>query len=295
MNINLFFKSSWIVVLLMLTGLPVWSQYGPFGFGFRAGLSYAVIDGPSEIGPGGEELQKSRMTNGFHIGALMNVKFTDLAGLHVELLYSQRGSERTYDGPSYYVLGKNTLQSLTIMGTRKQSVSVSNAYLDIPVTAYYKIGHFEVTGGLHAGILMASTGGGNIQFNYNSAFGETVFDLNLNYNYKRDEAGEASAQTQQVNVDGRNYELPTALGAYYDFESRGKMYYKTLDFGLVGGISYFLNDNLFLSVRYIHGLGDIDRNEYDISFQSLQGNGAYVQREDKNTSKSWQFSIGFSF
>ena len=39
------------------------------GFGFRAGLSLSKIDGPSELGPGGEELETNKYTGGFHIGA----------------------------------------------------------------------------------------------------------------------------------------------------------------------------------------------------------------------------------
>jgi hypothetical protein len=63
----------------------------------------------------------------------------------------------------------------------------------------------------------------------------------------------------------------------------------------VAGASFFLNEGLFLSARYIHGLGDVDRNDYDVSLRSLNPNGTYIQRDDLNKSKSWQFSIGFSF
>ncbi len=276
-------------------GAPL-SQSDLIGFGFRAGLNFSKIDGPSETGPNGESLETFSMTNGFHIGAAVNFKFTDLMGMRTEFVFSQRGTEYLYDGPSYLMLGRNTVQTTTLGGTRRQSLKVSNAYIDIPVTAYYKIGSFEILGGINSGLLIGSSGGGTIDYNGISGLGTVVdpFRINLNHSYKSDEAGTGSNITRIITVDGRNYDVPTAIGAYYDFPVKDKNLYKTLDFGLLAGACYFINDGLFISARYIHGLGDVDRNEYDISLQSLS-NGMTIPRADENKSKSWQFSIGFSF
>lgn len=291
-------KSILTTIVLTALSLSLSAQYGSIGFGFRAGLNYSKLNGPSESGPNGESLESYSMTNGFHIGAIVNYKFTDLVGLRAEFNYTQRGTQYEYNGPSYFELGKNTLQFITIYGTRKQTLDISNAFVDIPVTGYYKLGKFEIFGGVNSGVLVASTGGGSITINGKSPItGNDIsqFTVNLNHNYKADDAGASSGEIQNVSVDGRNYGVPKTAGAYYDFATRDKNLFKTLDFGLIAGASYYLNENLFLSARYIHGLGDVDRNEYDISFQSLQSNGDYVHRADTNKSQSLQFSVGFSF
>lgn len=284
--------------LFILCSVSLQAQYEEIGLGFKAGLNYSKIDGPSELGPNGEELESVSFTNGFHIGAIVNIKFTDLVGMRAEFTYSQRGTEHEYNGPSYFILGRNTVQNATILGNRTQTTKVTNAYIDIPLTAYYKIGYFEISGGLNSSLLVGSTGGGNITFDgVSPVTGNPLapFDVTLNHNYKKDEAGGASPDVKQVSIDGQNYNVPEFTGAYYDFETKDKNLYKTLDFGLVAGLSYFLNDNLFVSGRYIHGLTDVDRNEYDISLKSLQPNGDAIARADKNTSRSIQFSVGFSF
>ncbi len=279
----------------LLVTLQVSGQGDLLGFGFRAGLSIAKIDGPSELGPNGEELETNKMAGGFHIGLTFNLKVTDIVGLRGEFLYSQRGNNYKYEGPSYFVLGPPN-QSVTIFGKRTQEINLANSYLDIPLTAYYKIGYFEIFGGLNTGISIGSAAGGEIIFEGISPLGNTMapFEIGLDYNYKKDDAGSASDATTNVNVDGRIYTVPQFIGAYYDYPVKEKNYYETLDFGLMAGVSYFLNDGLYLSARYIHGLGDVDRNVYDRSLQSLD-NGNPIPRADVNKSRSWQFSVGFSF
>jgi hypothetical protein len=278
--------------ILLLQATTAFAQYEEIGLGFKAGLNYSKFDGPSETGPNGETLESYNTSSGFHIGGIVNIKFTDIVGLRTEFTYSQRGTKYDYDGPSYYTLGKNTLKELTVFGNRKQTMKVTNAYIDIPLMGYYKIGAFEFSGGLNSSLLVASTGGGSIEFNATQPV-SGPFSVTLNHNYKGDEAGEAS--TTLKDVLNQDYTVHESTGAYYDFETRDKNLYKTLDFGIIAGLSFFLNENLFLGGRYIHGLTDVDRNEYDISLQSLQPNGNLVARADKNASRSFQFSLGFSF
>ena len=285
-----------IIVLFSCLALGLNAQNEFIGFGFRAGLSLSKIDGPSELGPAGEELEENNYTGGFHIGMAINFKFTDIMGLRTEVAYSQRGTAYKYNGPSYLFLGANTLQPLTLSGTRNQSLKVSNSYLDIPITAYYKIGYFEVFGGLNTGILLGSTAGGEIAFEGISPLsGENIpIEIGLNYNYKKDAAGQGSTNLNDIKVDGKSYPTPEFLGAYYNDPIKSKNYYKTLDLGLVIGLAYFLNDGLYLSGRYIHGLGDVDENVYDHALSQLSA-GARIPRTDINKSSSWQISVGFSF
>lgn len=283
-----------ILISFLLFTINSKAQSDFLGFGFRAGMSFSKIDGPSELGTNGEELESNKMASGFHIGMTINYKFTDIMGLRSEFLYSQRGTDYVFEGPSYYILGRNTLQPITLRGVRTQTINLSNSYIDIPVTAYYKAGHFEISAGLNTGLLVSSTAGGSLEFAGTSPIGNTLapFEINLNYNYKKDDAGFAYEDTQVIVVDGKSYDVPEVVGAYYEFAEKDKSLYKTLDFGLTAGLAYFLNEGLYLSVKYIHGLGDVDRNFYDVA---LSTDGTIVQRADINKSTSWQFSVGFSF
>jgi len=221
-------------ILLFLAG-NVKSQNESIGYGFRAGLSIAKYNGLSEMGPNGETLEINKMASGFHIGMTLNYKFGDLMGLRSELIFSQRGTDYLYKGPSYYVLGRNTVQSITIAGTRKKSINVSNAYIDVPLTVYYKIRGFELSGGVNLGLLISSAAGGSVNFEGVSPITGnpiTPFKINLNYNYKSDKAGGASSTTQDVNIDGRSYAIPTFIGAYYEFPEKDKDMFNTHDTGV---------------------------------------------------------------
>lgn len=287
------------ILLLAACTITLSAQDKKIGFGFRAGLSYSKFNGPSEIGPNGETLETWSNDKGFHIGGAVSYKFTDLVGARLEFMYSQRGTSSKYDGPSYYVLGRNTLSEYILKGTRHQTLNVNNAYFDFPLLLYYKLGKFEIAGGLNTGFLIGSNGGGSITFEgISNGNAVAPFTLTMDHNYIKDKAGGASADRTTIKVNGLTYMEPTFLGAYYEFEERGKMQYQTVDLGLVGGLSYYINEGLFISFRYVYGLGDVDRNQYDISLQTINTNGTgftHVPRADSNRSLSMQFSVGFSF
>ena len=295
-----------LLTLLLLIGISTFTlsaQDKKIGYGFRAGLSYSKFNGPSEIGPNGEELESFTNDKGFHIGVSFAYKMTDLFGFRTEFMFSQRGTNHDYDGPSYYLLGRDVPSSdILITGTRHQTLNVNNSYIDIPLMVYQKIGKFEIFGGLNTGLLITSTAGGSINFEGISGGNQVKpypFLLSLDYNYKSDKAGEASVERTPIDVSGLPYAEPSTLGAYYEFEARDKMQYQTLDFSLMGGASFYFNQGLYLSWRYLYGLGDVDRNDYDISLQTAQLVNSqvytHVKRADKNSSLSMQFSVGFSF
>lgn len=290
---------TFLLIAAMGFSSAAFAQIDGLTMGFRAGLSMSRLHGPLETNAQGEELESYTNATGFHIGFMFGYKFTDLVGIRGELNFSQRGTKHSYEGASYYLLGKYSSPSLLLKdGTRNQTLTVTNAYLDVPVMVYYKLGNFELAGGLNTGLLVGSTGGGTMTFSGKSpTTGNDVadFDVSLRHNYFKDDAMGASAETFDVTVDGRKYKVPVATGAYYDFTEKDKSLYQSLDFGLVGSLAYYLNEGLFVSARYVHGLSDADRNEYDLSLAELQPNNTPVQRADKNTTRNWQFSIGFSF
>jgi hypothetical protein len=242
---NIMIQRILLLSFVLLYTSAISAQDKKIGYGFRAGLSYSKYDGPSEIGPNGEELESFTNDKGFHIGGLFNYKFTDLVGVRAEFMYSQRGTNATYEGPSYYVLGRESISAYRLEGMRHQTLNVNNTYLDIPLMVYYKFGKLEVFGGLNTGLLIASTGAGSIQFDNVTNGTVDPFTLTLDYNFKKDDAGGASVERTTILLNGLTYSEPSTLGAYYEFEERDKMQYQTIDFGLVGGASFFLTKGYF--------------------------------------------------
>lgn len=246
----------------------------------------------------GGELDGFKFTSGFHIGFAIDYGITDVFGLRAELLFSQKGTEYRYDGDSYYFLARGRTSERLVLGKRSTDMSVSMASLEIPLVAYYKVGFFEISGGVYAGILAASTGGGTLAMSeVRSAIGNDVedFSITLQHNYNKDGAGGAARATLQIPIDGTIVETPSTTGAYYDFDFKDKNLYNVFDFGLAGGISFYLNDGLYIGGKVTYGLLDLDRNQYDISFYQLDDDNQYIQRADKNTNFTIQASVGFLF
>lgn len=289
------------IFLLLCLGIfcRVSAQGEYIGIGFRAGLTASKFNGPLELDTEGATAEKFHSTIGFHIGLLVNFKFTDLVGLRTEINFSQRGSKMDYVGRSYYTVGLHQPSKVYLRGARDQKLTVTNSYIDVPLTPYYKIGPLELFGGVNAGLLISSTAGGFINFQADNQLGTNVapFEVRMQHNYRKDGAagqGIGNPDFQDVVVSGKTYKVPESTGAYWDFTERDKALYKAIDLGLVVGLSYYLNESLFLSARYLHGLTDVDRNEYDISLADTN-NGEFIRRADKNTSRAFQFSVGFSF
>ena len=286
------------IVSLSLLSLINVSAQSELGYGFRAGLSFSHLKGELEQDNSGNSLEEYTNATGFHIGINLAYKFTDLVGLRGEFVFSQRGTQYAYNGESYYILGLHQNESVVLRGTRDMTQTITNAYIDIPLSVYYKLGAIEVSGGIGAGLNVGSTGGGRILFNGKSpTSGRDLeqFRVDLNYNFRTNGAKEVDNSFADVMVDGRTFEIPDRVGAYYWFAEKDKNQFKAIDFYLVGGLSYYLNSGLYLGGRLFYGLTDEDRNEYDISLKDLDANGNYISREDMNRNITIQISIGFSF
>jgi len=286
-----------IAVLLLVTS----ASYGQeLSYGFRAGLSYSQFSGPSELSAAGEALESYALASGFHIGFAMNYAVTDLFGVRGELLFSQKGTEYKYEGDSYYFLRRTFPgEEKLVFGKRKVDMGVSMASLELPIMVYYKLGSFEFQGGVYIGALMTSTGGGSLDITggYSPSLNNPVdsFGITLQHNYSKDGARQAGRADLEVAVDGTTVLTPSTTGAYYDYDIKDKNLYNAFDFGLTGGLAFFLNDGLFIGGRVSYGLVDLDRNEYDISYHKLDADDQYIKRSDKNVNLTMQASIGFLF
>lgn len=288
----------YLLLFSFLGFLAAASAQSVFSSGFRAGLTFSTIQGPSEMDDDGTDLEKFSLSSGFHVGATFNVRLTDIFGLRAELLYSQMGTNYDYEGPSYWTLEPLIGPTIYTAGTRQMSLDVTNSYLNVPVMAFARFGSIEVSGGINTALLVGSRGFGELTYSGRTTLGTTIapFTINLEHRYFSDTFREKIAQEFEARViEGRPVEIPLTIGAYYEALDNGEKTYKGIDVGVIGGLSFYLNKSLFLGGRIHYGLLDVTNNNQDISKKSLDANRNYIPRSDEDRNVSLLFSLGFSF
>ena len=288
-----------LVLSLFLTAaaLPLTAQ--TFSGGFRAGLNFMTFSGDQESF-NGAEVESFNRTTGFHVGATFALAFTDLVGVKANLMYTQKGAEIVFDGPSYFYLynGPEDRTGFLNTGNAKSELDVVNSYIEIPVLAYYKLGPLEIEGGLTAGFLVNSRASGSVRYTNiqsNIPFGENYL-INVDANYFQDGAGFDGIQSLSDQTFPNFSNVPEVVGAYYNSNDDSRLY-ESLEFGAVVGLSYFLNNGLFIGARYVHGFTDTTKGANDLRKVKEPNTG--TEREfntnDTDNNRAIQASVGFRF
>lgn len=266
-------------------------------YGFRAGLNFSQLDGPVETDADGNALETWDLSSGFNVGALFTFRFVDRFGARTGLSFEQKGSRYKYEGPHYRLFTTDKGKQVIAHGNGKYSLVITTSWLSVPVQGYARpFDWLELSAGAYASVLVGATATGEWQFKGSTTAGSPV-DLvtPLEFNYLRDETGGGDfSETTTIELNGEPTTLPRALGAYYDLPRGDKPWVNRLDYGLQGGLSFFLNQGLFIGLQYQYGLVDLTNNEYDFARQKLE-NGQRIPRNDTDRNVSWQASVGFSF
>lgn len=281
----------WIFCLLGI-GLSASAQ-GEFSGGFKAGLNFSNFIAETET-----DDESFDYNTGFHIGATFVYSITDLFGLKGELMYSQKGTQYSYNGPSYFTFYTSTGNQIFTTGNRRTDVSVANSYIDIPVMVYFKIGQIELEAGVNGAFLIGSTGSGGITYSGTTAIGDPVeeFTTSFEASYFGDDPGlESILRAGNVTLNGIVAFLPESIGAYYEAAENDSKKYKRFDAGLNAGISFFLNNGLYVGARANYGLVDITNQEQDIAVSELGSGNTFLTRDDNDQNLSLQASVGFRF
>lgn len=275
------------------------AQWSP---GFRAGLNLSTISGPTDLGSSVGGMETNGNITGFHVGGSMRYEIIeDLLSAQIELMYSQKGTDYSYRGQATQFFTSRSGNNILATGPINYSVNVTNSYLDFPLVVNVRaLKWLEFTGGVNAGILVASLGTGSKIFQGTTTRGTMTpeFNISLDNNYGSDEPGEfkgADGDIAVFDVNFEQFEVPTVQGAYFDHQDDYGSLYNRLDFGLIGGVSLYLNQSLFLGFRANYGLTDVTRNEADRSLVELDSNDVQLSSDDKDRNISLQASIGFSF
>ena len=288
---------TFLLLLFLAFAANAFSQ--DIGYGFKAGLNFDRFIGDGEVDDAGNTVEEYTGNTGFHLGVSFTWKATELMGVRGEVMYSQKGTRRGFDGQSYYFFNTNTGDRIVSTGTRDQDINLTTSYIDLPLTGYFKPTEWlEVYGGASVGFLVAATGFGGITYSGVAPNGSPIreFVHDLDVRYFSDEPGEVTFADvpPTVEIGNDNVPLPREAGAYFEFEEDRGNLYKVMDFGLVGGISFYLSRGLFVSGRVNYGLTDLTKSEADVSLVKLD-NGQFITRDDDDRNLSIQASVGFSF
>ena len=270
-----------------------------FSVGFKAGLNFSSLSGPSEVDDSGAELENYKLTTGFLFGGRFNVKLTDQFGVRAELTYGQKGAEYSFDGQSYWVFPtEDASRVVRSTGNRSTVLKITNSYLELPLMAYARFGRVELSGGVSVAALISSRGTGELIYSGETSGGETVnpFTIVLDYNYFGDPLiRNGSDDVENRTLDGEIVEIPASIDAYYEASQNDTKFFNGLDLGLNAEIAFFLNQGLYIGLRGNYGLADVTKTEQDFSIVSLGNDNQVVLRDDKDRNISLLASLGFSF
>ncbi|NND30939.1 MAG: PorT family protein [Saprospiraceae bacterium] len=283
---NLKFRLACLTILAILIWAPVEGQ-GRLSYGFKAGLNSSTFSGPLE------EEESYGGSTGFHIGIIFKYPLTDLFGLKGEFVYNQRGGEYTYNGPSFFFVQRET-NPILVSGTRNMNINVSNNYLDFPLLAYGRFGRFELSTGINISLLVGSFGGGQLKFTgVNPQISE--FTFNLDQHYISDKAGEATPIGGiDIKIANETIRLPSQIGGYYEFPEIDGNKYNFLDLSWLAGVSFYINEGLYLGLRGNFGLVDATKKSLDVTYKTFSNNVPMLQN-DVDKQITYQLSLGFSF
>ena len=286
-----------LLIGLFIVGYLAYSSGQEITGGFKVGLNFSKFDGDNAQDAQGNNLESNDYSTGFHVGAIVNFKLTDIFGFRSELLYSQKGSQYTFDGPSFLRLYTRQSDPVITFGNRREVISFSNAYLDIPLMTYIRIGRIEASAGVNAALLIGSRGQGEITYSGVSNGGQNVdpIVITIDGNFNKDVPtttgfGNIISRT----IDNKEVFIPEVVSAYYDGFPGDETLFNRIDIGLNAGLNIFVNNGLNLGFRVNYGLSDITNENQDFDRTGLD-NGALRMSMDDDRNISLQTSIGFSF
>jgi hypothetical protein len=270
-----------------------------FSYGFKTGLNFSRFDGPLEMDSQGNEVEEFVLASGFQVGAIFNLAINDYFGLRGELLFSQKGGRYRYNGESFDVWTSVADRQVYLTGERRMSLNISNSYIDVPLLVYVRpVSWLEISGGVNAGVLVGSSGAGQMSFNGVSEVGVPVpeYSITLEYNYFRDAPGQGNLDNAtELEVGGETILIPDRIGAYFQETAGTGKQFNRFDLGLNLGVNLFLNSSLFVGGRLNYGLLDVTNNDNDYSRVRLDENRQRIPRDDFDRNYSLQVTIGFIF
>ncbi len=270
-----------------------------FRLGFTIGMNLNKFESEAEMDDAGNALETFDWSTGFMVGATFAWRPTELMGLRGELLFTQKGGQKTYNGPSYYIFTNTTGTRIFTNGTRSMSLDVANSYLSVPVMGYIKpVRWLEFYAGGHVSFMISSTAFGELTYEGKTASGSPIqkFTHEIDANYFGDIPLKMSfgSTPKSVQVGSEKVFIPQSGGAYFEFPTDRGNLYRVLELGVLGGMSIYFNRGLYLSVRATKGLTDITKDGADVYLSKLDANKDFISRSDADKNLTFHAAIGFT-
>ncbi len=290
-----------LTVLLFAFLLAANVQGQGYNIGIRAGLGQNKFTGPLETDFG----ESYKLSGGFHFGLSFQWNFNDLIGIRSEVLYNQMGSSYELNTPNgFYIFPpEDGSANIILRDTSFIDLNHSNAYIQFPQTVHLRVSDkLEVFAGGYIGFLVSPVATGTLIFGGPGASQEHSFRQGLNFNYFGDDADTrfdifgVRSQDILIRANGQDVTL-RGIENSYDFNQfnidEGRFF--SIDLGLAGGISYYLNRGLYLMGRVEYGVRDITRNTADYSFARVNDDETPIFNNDSDKNLGFYLSIGFKF
>ncbi len=274
-----------------------------YNVGIRAGIGQNKFNGPVEEG------ERFGFAGGFHFGINFQWNFNDFIGIRSEVVYNQTGSSYTLDAEEgFYLfdpLGAD-FGNILIRDESNIELDHSNAYIQLPQTIHVSVipDKLEIFGGGYVGFLVSPVATGSILFGGEAGDQEHSFRQGLNFNYFSDDRdtrfnrfdgpsnfNNIEIRANGADVDLREFENSFDLFGFNVEESR----FLSIDYGLIGGVSYFINRGLYVMGRVEYGLRDITRNSADYSLSQVNDNQTPIFKDDDDRNLGIYLSLGFRF
>lgn len=295
--------SKFIIFTFLLTLFSTQSFSQEYNIGIRAGLNFGKY-----LGPQLPDIEKYSLNNGFHFGINFSYNLSDFLALRGEILYNQTGTKYKYEGDGWYYF-RPTDQ--LVRDRSSINLDISTGGVALPVTLHLTtLERWEFFGGAYVNFIFSSIGTGKWLFGPENDFLEHSFEQGQFHNYRTDEAGRASTNAFAVSplislsANGVATDIEQTVGAYYLFNTelnpaprntlQGKRI-RSLDYGFIGGISYFLNRGLYLSLRGEFGMRDMTNNLVDFSYAEINDDGSFIYSDDRDRTLNVALSLGFKF
>jgi len=229
-------------------------------------------------------------------------------------LYNQNGTKYSYQGDGWYyfrddasVIGTQVVRDRTNL-----NLDISTGGVSLPISLHLTtLQKFEIYGGAYVNFIFSSIGTGKWIFGPEEDLADHSFEQGQFHNYRTDESGVASSgfgisRSIGVRANGEEINIQQTVGAYYLFNVvrseasigpnvlQGKRI-RSLDYGFLGGVSYYLNRGLYLSLRAELGMRDMTNNNVDYSYAEINDDGSFIFSDDFDRTVNFALSLGFKF
>lgn len=225
-------------------------------FGAKAGLNLSMVKASKD--------GDSKMKAGFHVGGVVEFKFSDKIGLQPELMYSQEGGKYEYVGvvsPSVY--------------NSEQDITLSKIILPV-MFKYYVIEGLSIEAGPQLDYIISAKSDNNVTVVGTS--GAIMYDVDM-----EDNPGNVVVRQNDGSMDSAKI--------YHDYGLN------KLNFGFNLGAGCKLPMGLFFQARYNLGLTDFVDNG-DFMSGTVEGSGAPIDVNRMGNSmknSNLQISVGYKF